>query len=107
MRDPLLYYRNITENTIILLSGMEKANVHHIVYSSSCTTYGAVKLADMPIKEEMYQKPETNYGRAKLMSEQTILSWVSKGSLSCATILRYFNAVGSDANLRLGEIPAV
>lgn len=107
MANPLLYFRNITENTITLLSAMERANVAKIIYSSSCTTYGDQPASEMPITENTTQNPMNVYGRAKMMAEQVIFNWVWRRPKVCATVLRYFNVIGADPLGRLGEVPRV
>lgn len=102
---PLLYYRNVTENTLILLLAMERADVSNMIYSSSCTTYGVPEPGEMPITENVPQRPMNPYGRSKLMAEQMLLSWVSSKPSLCVTILRYFNVIGADPKGRLGEVP--
>ena len=39
VKDPLMYYRNVTANTAILLDGMRHGNVTKLVYSSTCATF--------------------------------------------------------------------
>jgi UDP-glucose 4-epimerase len=47
---PLRYYRNNVCGTANLLEAMAEANVKDIVFSSSCTVYGAPK--SLPIRED-------------------------------------------------------
>lgn len=107
MNDPLLYFQNVTQNTLTLLKAMDDAKVSKLIYSSSCTTYGNLPAAAMPITENNEQHPTNNYGLSKLMAEQMIVSWVARQSRACASILRYFNVIGSDPQGRVGEIPKI
>lgn len=107
MAHPLLYFRNVTENTLTLLGAMEAAGVRNLVYSSSCSTYGEHDASEMPITENTSQRPTSVYGRSKLMAETMIRAWADQNHDACASILRYFNVIGADGDARLGEIPAV
>ncbi|MCO5565093.1 hypothetical protein L7F22_018764 [Adiantum nelumboides] len=102
MEEPLRYYKNITVNTLILLEAMKKHGVKKLIYSSTCATYG--ELEKMPITEETPQNPINPYGKAKKMSEDIIRDYGKTTDLA-ATILRYFNVIGSDPKGRLGEAP--
>lgn len=105
MAKPLLYFQNVTENTLTLLTAMENAGVRRLIYSSSCSTYGEHTSEETPITEHTPQQPKSVYAQATMMSEQIIQTWAERGLNSCATILRYVNVIGSDAHGRLGEIP--
>ncbi|KAI5079886.1 hypothetical protein GOP47_0005812 [Adiantum capillus-veneris] len=102
MEEPLRYYKNITANTLILLEAMKKHGVKKLIYSSTCATYGEPE--KMPITEETPQNPINPYGKAKKMSEDMIRDYGRTTDLA-ATILRYFNVIGSDPKGRLGEAP--
>ena len=43
---PLLYYHNITMNTLTLLQAMDAHNVRNFIYSSSCATYVSIALKE-------------------------------------------------------------
>ncbi|KAG1675867.1 hypothetical protein FOA52_001524 [Chlamydomonas sp. UWO 241] len=103
MADPLLYYRNITANTITLLEAMAAAGVSRLVYSSTCAVYGDG--AELPITEDTVPRPTCPYGEAKLMAENVIRAHARSDPSFSATILRYFNVIGSDPDGRLGEYP--
>jgi UDP-arabinose 4-epimerase len=103
MLEPLRYYHNITTNTLIVVEAMVKYNVHTLIYSSTCATYGEPK--DMPITEETPQVPINPYGKAKKMAEDIIKDYAKTNKQMAFTILRYFNVIGSDPQGRLGEVP--
>ncbi len=100
MQAPDLYFRNNVVGTLNLLDVMREAGVRHIVFSSSCATYGQPR--EFPISEDHVQQPVNPYGESKLMVERLLhwygdifgLSWVA---------LRYFNAAGADPEGQLGE----
>jgi len=50
VEQPLLYYKNNLTGTINLLQAMVEAQVKNIVFSSSCTVYGAPE--KLPIRED-------------------------------------------------------
>ncbi|KAG6496546.1 probable UDP-arabinose 4-epimerase 2 isoform X2 [Zingiber officinale] len=100
--EPLRYYHNITSNTLVILEAMAAHGVKTLIYSSTCATYGEPE--KMPITEVTPQHPINPYGKAKKMAEDIILDF-SKGSDMAVMILRYFNAIGSDPEGRLGEAP--
>lgn len=105
MTDPLLYYRNITVNTLNLLDVMASYGVKNLIYSSTCATYGNAE--KLPITETTPTQPINPYGRAKLYAENAIVDYAQAQPDFKATILRYFNVFGSDPEQRLGEFPRV
>ena len=71
VREPLKYYDNNINSTLILLKLMKKYNVNNIVFSSSATVYGNPKV--VPIKEDSEVGGVTNpYGRTKFMIEEIL-----------------------------------
>lgn len=107
MTRPLLYFRNVTENTLILLTAMDRAGVKKLVYSSSCSTYGEHTVDEMPITEKTPQRPKSIYAQSKMMAEQMLVAWANRNPEVCVRIMRYFNVIGADPEGRLGEIPSV
>jgi len=100
MQSPLIYYDNNVGGSVSLLRAMAKEGVKHLVFSSTCATYGVPEVN--PIREDMPQNPINPYGRSKLMVEQ-ILKDSMKEELISAVALRYFNAAGADAEGQIGE----
>lgn len=103
MAEPLMYYHNITSNTVLLLEAMRDAGVHRLIYSSTCATYG--NPAKLPITELTPPEPINPYGRSKLMAEQAVRDFAFANKGFQAAILRYFNVIGADPEGRLGELP--
>lgn len=101
--EPLRYYHNITANTVILLEAMGAHDVHRLIYSSTCATYG--NPSTLPITEAMPAEPINPYGRAKLMAEQAVRDYAAATPRLKAAVLRYFNVFGADPEGRLGELP--
>jgi UDP-glucose-4-epimerase GalE len=100
MRRPRQYFRNNVTYTLRLLDAMTDLWVKHIVFSSSCATYGIP--ASVPIREEEVQTPINPYGESKRMVER-ILAWYGEAYGLRWTALRYFNAAGADPDGELGE----
>lgn len=101
---PLLYYRNNLEATLVLLEVMYEFAVDKLVFSSSATVYGDTET--MPVSEQAGTSVTNPYGRTKLMIEE-ILRDISKASperLKVA-LLRYFNPAGADQSGLIGEDP--
>jgi UDP-arabinose 4-epimerase len=98
--DPALYYSNNVSGTLSLLDAMRELEVNHIVFSSSCATYG---LPDsVPIRETMAQLPVNPYGETKLAIER-VLHWYGPAYGLRSVALRYFNAAGCDRAGEIGE----
>ena len=97
---PGLYFRNNVANTLTLLEAMHTAAVRHVVFSSTCATYGIPD--QVPILESAPQRPVNPYGESKLMVER-MLHWYGSAHGFTHAILRYFNAAGADPEGEIGE----
>lgn len=104
MQDPGKYYRNNVAGSINLLNAMVAAGVPHLVFSSSCATYGLP--VSLPIDEEHPQQPVNPYGESKLCVERALKWYEAAHGLRWAA-LRYFNAAGADPDGEIGEEHAV
>jgi len=100
MQDPAKYYDNNVGGMIGLLAGCAEAGVGHVVFSSSCATYGLPER--LPITEDTPQHPINPYGRTKLICEQMLRDHGSAHGLHHVS-LRYFNAAGADPEGEIGE----
>ena len=99
---PLLYYRNNVGGTITTLALMEELNIPHLIFSSSCTVYGAP--ATLPVTEDTPFTPaESPYGATKqtgeILYEQFFINTPRKSGIS----LRYFNPAGAHPSAIIGE----
>ncbi|EKT4504253.1 MULTISPECIES: UDP-glucose 4-epimerase GalE [Pseudomonas] len=97
---PDLYYVNNLSNTIILLNAMMRANVKHLIFSSTAAVYGDPHYT--PIDEGHPKLPLNPYGRTKWMAEQVLQDFDRAFGLRY-TSLRYFNAAGANISASLGE----
>jgi UDP-glucose-4-epimerase GalE len=100
MRSPERYFDNNVIGSLSLLDAVLAAGVRHVVFSSSCATYGVPD--QMPICEDTPQDPINPYGETKLAVERA-LHWYGKASGMTWAALRYFNAAGADPEGQLGE----
>jgi UDP-glucose 4-epimerase len=94
------YYRNNLINSIELFDAIVETGVRHIVFSSTCATYGDPR-SDY-LDEEHPQLPVNPYGETKLAIERA-LQWYGKAYGIESVCLRYFNAAGADPAGDIGE----
>lgn len=90
--NPLYYYEENLGGLIGVLSAMRQASVRRFVYSSSAAVYGTPAGAD--VDEECPARPESPYGRTKLVGEWIVSDAAAAYGMS-TVCLRYFNVVGS------------
>ena len=104
---PLTYYENNIQGTVNLLKAMREAEVKKLVFSSSATVYGDKGADSARLVETMTTGVGvTNpYGWTKAMIEQIIKDVCVADPKFEATILRYFNPVGTDKSGLIGEDP--
>jgi UDP-glucose 4-epimerase len=101
---PLKYYHNNVSGSIYLLQAMDKAGVHQLVFSSSCTVYGEPEL--VPLDENHpVGGVSSPYGRTKFQMEEIIRDHSSANPNFKAGVLRYFNPVGAHPSGEIGEDP--
>lgn len=101
---PLFYYHNNVAGTISLCQAMEAAQVHNMVFSSSCTVYGDPH--EVPIREDFPTGATTNpYGRSKHIIEQILTDLHAAVPTWNIRLLRYFNPVGAHVSGLIGEDP--
>ena len=103
---PLMYYRNNLMSLVTVLEQMKKHDVHHIVFSSSCTVYGQPAAEYLPVGENApIQKALSPYGNTKQINEEIICDEAHADAQLRATILRYFNPIGAHPSALIGELP--
>jgi len=100
MHRPEIYFQNNVVNSLALLDSIRNVGVPHIVFSSTCATYGTPDA--MPITESTPQRPVNPYGETKLMIERA-LHWYGEAHGLTSVALRYFNASGCDPEGEIGE----
>lgn len=106
VEQPLLYYRNNLMSLVTLLEQMKMHEVHHIVFSSSCTVYGQPSAEHLPVDETApIQVALSPYGNTKQINEEIIRDAAHADTNLYATILRYFNPIGAHPSAMIGELP--
>ena len=101
MRKPRQYFQNNVVNSLNLLDVLVEAGIQHIVFSSTCATYGMA--ATVPIPEDHPQLPVNPYGESKRFVERA-LYWHGEAYGLRWVALRYFNAAGADLEGEIGEM---
>ena len=95
MTDPATYATNNITGTLNVLNAMAANHVRHFVFSSSAAVYG---MPDVPVVDETCPvNPINFYGFTKLEIER-FLDWYDRLKGISFVSLRYFNAVGYDAD---------
>lgn len=95
VREPALYFANNVQQGIAMLNQLLQAGLRHVVFSSTCATYGEPQ--SLPLRESHPQSPENPYGWSKLFMERILSSYSAAYDLTFAA-LRYFNAAGATAD---------
>ena len=103
VQKPIFYYENNLNSLLNVLKCCEKYNVHHFIFSSSCSVYGNVE--KLPVNEQTpLSIAESPYAYTKQVGE-VILKDVTKVSPIKGIALRYFNPVGAHKTGLNGENP--
>lgn len=104
VNSPIEYYTNNVSSVLTLLKVMKKYKVKSLIFSSSATVYGNVKV--MPVTEETPIGGTTNpYGTSKLFCENILSDLYKSDNNWNICIFRYFNPVGAHASHLIGEEP--
>jgi UDP-glucose 4-epimerase len=98
--NPLKYYKNNVNASIILIQKMIEYKISNLIFSSTCATYGIPK--SKSIHERTPTNPINPYGKSKLFLE-TLLQDITKCHSFHSISLRYFNVAGADVSGNLGE----
>ena len=101
--NPLMYFRNNINTTIVLLESMAKHAVAKLVFSSSATAYGEPSKIQFS-ESEVLKKVASPYAATKVICEDIIES-VTKTGILHAVSLRYFNPIGAHPSSLIGELP--
>jgi UDP-glucose 4-epimerase len=101
---PLQYYKNNTVNAHALISTVVEARVPHFIFSSTAAVYGTPETS--PVSEDALHKPESPYGRSKMMVEMMLADAAAAHPHLRYIALRYFNVAGADPKGRSGQSTA-
>jgi UDP-glucose 4-epimerase len=100
--DPARYWDNNVIGSLRLLESMAAAGVRHIVFSSTCATYGDQD--GVLLDETAPQRPTNAYGASKRAVEEMIAQMAAApGADLSHVVFRYFNVAGADPGTRVGE----
>ena len=103
VENPIMYYQNNVSGLISVLEAMNTFKVSNLIFSSSCTVYGAA--TDLPVTENtLIQKAESPYGTTKILGEDIIQDFAKHKAFK-SILLRYFNPVGAHPSAQIGELP--
>ena len=103
VKEPLKYYDNNVNGTVVLCQVMQEYNCKQIVFSSSATVYGDPHTT--PIKEDFPLNATNPYGRSKLFIEEILRDLFVSDDSYKIVLLRYFNPVGAHPSGTIGEDP--
>ncbi|MEI9901533.1 MAG: UDP-glucose 4-epimerase GalE [Hyphomicrobium sp.] len=98
--DPLGYYLNNTVKSRALIEAAVRGGVKHFIFSSTAAVYGTPE--SFPVSEDAPLRPESPYGRSKLMTEMMLADTAAAQDLRYVA-LRYFNVAGADPAGRTGQ----
>ncbi len=101
--EPLNYYDNNVNGTLVLLNVMREAGVRTLVFSSSATVYGDP--ASVPVNETYPLSATNPYGRSKLIIEDMMRDLGCSEAGWKILLLRYFNPIGAHESGLIGEDP--
>jgi len=100
---PLDYYDVNVFGSLALLQAMGATGVKSLIFSSTATVYGTPLY--LPYDENHPLKPESTYGRTKLVIENMLRDLYASDESWKIAILRYFNPVGAHESGLIGEDP--
>jgi len=104
VEQPLRYYENNVNGTLVLCDAMAEAGVKNLVFSSSATVYGPD--APVPYEESMpLGQPSSPYGASKAMIERVLMDLCVADDNWSVVALRYFNPIGAHPSGHIGEDP--
>ncbi|MBR9805225.1 UDP-glucose 4-epimerase GalE, partial [bacterium] len=101
---PLRYFDNNIQGTLVLTRLMQAYAVRDLVFSSSATVYGDPHT--VPITEDFPLGATNPYGRSKWVIEQILQDLGESEPGWNITLLRYFNPVGAHSSGLIGEDPS-
>jgi UDP-glucose 4-epimerase len=99
VRLPYLYYRDNVSKSLELFDQLTVLGKPRVVFSSSASVYAPVE--GFEVFEDSPTNPASPYARTKLMTEQVLEDLAASSDLR-ALVLRYFNPIGADPELRHG-----
>ena len=102
VHQPLRYFRNNVGSTLTTMVLVEELQIPHLIFSSSCTVYGAP--AHLPVTEETpFGRAENPYGATKQTGEILYEQFFKNVKNTSGISLRYFNPGGAHPSALIGE----
>lgn len=101
---PVDYFDNNVNGTLVLLRAMQNCGVKRLVFSSSATVYGTPQY--LPYDEQHPTSATSPYGRSKLFVEEILADLYRSDASWSIAVLRYFNPIGAHESGLIGEDPA-
>lgn len=101
--DPSPYYNNNVAGMVKLLDYLTARGGIDLVFSSSSSVYGDGD-GQTPSRESEIPEPISPYGTSKLIGEMMLADYQKAYGLN-SIAFRYFNAVGAEPDLGLGQEP--
>lgn len=102
IKNPYEYFLNNVSATNTLLKAIIDCNIKHFIFSSSAAIFGTNNKKEK-IKENDDKNPTSPYGLYKLMLENILDNYNNAYGINF-TSLRYFNVIGSDPELEIGDL---
>jgi UDP-glucose 4-epimerase len=96
---PYTYYRDNVAKSLELFDQLEQLGKPRVVFSSSASVYAEVP--SLEVYEDSPTEPGSPYARTKRVMEMVLQDLAAATQLR-ALILRYFNPIGADPELRHG-----
>lgn len=90
--DPLKYAAENVGGLVSLLAAMRSTRIERLVFSSSCSVYGAVEGG--AVSEDTPLRPISPYGESKAYGERLLAAVAATGAMRVVA-LRYFNVAGA------------
>lgn len=101
VENPIMYYKNNTENSLNLIATCLKFRVNSFIFSSTAAVYGLPK--EQFVDETCQKTPINPYGMSKLMTENMLQDTAFAHKDFNYIALRYFNVSGADPEGSIGQ----
>jgi len=100
-RRGLDYYINNIGSLLNILQFIDKYRIQNFIFSSSCTVYGDV--GGVVDENKTIVDGSSVYGQTKIICEKIITDFYNQNKDLNCVILRYFNPIGANIKIPIGE----
>lgn len=104
--DPDAYRTKNVDLAMQVLKVARTGNVPRVLLASSASVYGPGDGGTKPLTENAPTRPMNDYGKSKLLMEQTARDWVVPGEPPAVTALRITTIAGTDMLLQNAALSA-